>query len=228
MNFKKFCMMFLVFCTLLIPVTAYAAGGGGDGKGGGNGSGTGSNSGGLSLTSSTPADGTHDVTLPVQITLTFSNNVVNMTVKDNNLKCFTLSASDGSSIPVDVKMADDQVEPDKKRDVILVPKEELKLNTEYTVTISSELKAKNGDVLGKDVKATFDTGKPASGNTVTSTSSPAPDSTGTGTSNTQSSSTGAADTGAAGNSSLIIVVISAAVVIIAGAAVSLSKRKKHK
>jgi len=158
MNLKKLFVLLLVSSCLLFPFTAYAAGGEG---------------GALTLSSSTPANNEHNVKLPVEINLTFSNNVVNMNVKDENLKCFSLASSDGTNIPIEVKMADDQVQPDKKREVILIPKQDLKLNTAYTITISSALKSKNGDSLGKDVKVTFDTGKPAGGNTAADTAKPA-------------------------------------------------------
>lgn len=49
----------------------------------------------LSLVSSNPADGQKDVPVDTQIKLVFSKNVVNMSVKDNNQKCFSLMEGAG-------------------------------------------------------------------------------------------------------------------------------------
>ncbi|AHF08465.1 Ig-like domain-containing protein [Desulfitobacterium metallireducens] len=126
----------------------------GDGNGTGTGSG-GGNQNPLTLESSEPADGQKDVNLPAEIKLTFSKNVVNMTVKDKNEKAFTLSSSEGSKIPIEVIMADDQIEPEKNQEVILKPLQDLKPGTAYKVTIAPELKSKSGVSLEKETIINF-------------------------------------------------------------------------
>jgi hypothetical protein len=49
----------------------------------------------LSIVSSVPADGENDVKISTDIKITFSKNVVNMSVKDENKKCFELKDDDG-------------------------------------------------------------------------------------------------------------------------------------
>lgn len=155
----------LWFITLLSVMLIFASNaqfiaGQGDGSGGGQDQ-------PLSLLSSTPADGAQDMAVDTQIKLSFNKNVVNMTVKDNNQKCFTLTA-DNQAVPFDVIMADDQVQPEGKRDVILRPRNGLSAGTKYLITISPMLQAKSGVVLGHEVKIAFSTAglvKPAASNT---------------------------------------------------------------
>jgi len=136
-----------LFC-LLILTPAFA--GNGDGSGGGQGE-------PLSLVSANPANHQKGVPVNAQIKLTFNKNVVNMTVRDHNQKCFTLVSSDGDKVPLTVQMADDQIAPDQKRNVVLVPAQALKPGTGYTVMIAPSLQSKSGVTLGKEVRITFTT-----------------------------------------------------------------------
>ncbi|WP_461204690.1 Ig-like domain-containing domain [Clostridium sp. DL1XJH146] len=90
-----------------------------------------------------------------EITLEFSNNVINMAVKDDNMKCFDIVDGAGNSIDFEVVMGDDQIEPEKKRIITLELQEELKAGESYKVIISSEVTAKNGNALGEDVEINF-------------------------------------------------------------------------
>lgn len=139
-------VLFLVLFTAL-PALAANGSGDGDGKGGGKG--------GLTLVSSFPQNNDKDVALPVVIKLEFSKNVVNMSVKENNLKCFSLLNSENQSIPIEVQMADDQMEPDRKREIVVVPKEKLDPGSSYTLKINANLTSKSGVNLGKDIEITF-------------------------------------------------------------------------
>jgi len=121
---------------------------------GGNGSGGGQQN-ALTLDSSDPIDGQKDVKLPVEIKLMFSKNVVNSTVKDMNIKAFTLSSADGLVIPIEVIMSDDQMEPDKNNVVLLKPLQELQPGTSYKVTIAPEIQSKSGVPLGKEKSLNF-------------------------------------------------------------------------
>lgn len=139
----------LTFCLLLgeaytIPVWA------GDGSGGGKNQ-------PLALVTSVPAHGQSNVSLPVEIKLTFNKNVVYMMVRDNNQKCFALYSQDGQQVPADIVMADDQVEFEKRRDVIVKPRVGLQPSTIYTVKVSPQLESKSGVNLGQQAVVSFTT-----------------------------------------------------------------------
>lgn len=139
-------MVLTVFLNLMMVSSVLAEGGNGSGGGQQN---------PLALVSSDPVDGQKDVKLPVEIKLTFNKNVVNMTVKDTNNKGFTLSSADGQVIPIDVIMADDQMEPEKNQEVRLKPLQDLKSGTAYKVMIAPEVKSKSGVTLGKQTVINF-------------------------------------------------------------------------
>lgn len=132
-----------------------ATGGNGDGSGGGKGE-------PLELVSSTPGDGEKGVALDTEIRLSFSKNVINMMVKDGNLKCFSLLA-DNEPVEIEVVMADDQVEPEFKRDVVIAPVEGLQPDKNYTIKVASEFQSKGGVALGKELKINFSTGNGTEG-----------------------------------------------------------------
>ncbi len=153
---RKFISILLAAVFCLAIMAAPALSGQEDGSGGGQGN-------PLILVSSNPADGQKDVELPVLINLSFSKNVINMTVSDNNRKCFSLYSADGLLVPVEVIMADDQIEPEKKRDIAVKPLHDLKSGTSYTLKISQELRSKSGVCLEKPESITFVTkGRPSS------------------------------------------------------------------
>ncbi|GEM_PF-248069 len=102
-------------------------------------------------------DGSTGVAVDSQIDLFFGSNVVNLRVKENNLKCFTLVDEQNQVVPIEVIMPDDQIEPDKKREITIKPISPLKSDTEYKLYISPELQAKNGSTLGKTVIISFTT-----------------------------------------------------------------------
>ncbi|SHI34899.1 Ig-like domain-containing protein [Dethiosulfatibacter aminovorans DSM 17477] len=111
----------------------------------------------LFLDVSTPEDGAADIPVEQEIKLVFSKNVVNVSVKDNNLKCFTMEDSDGYDVPIEIVMGDDQIHPDQKRDIVIKPVEGLKEDMTYTIRISPDMLAKNGNTLGEEVMVTFST-----------------------------------------------------------------------
>ena len=139
----------VVLMMALCAGTAWAEGGNGDGTGGGSDK-------PLLLDYSSLPDGSTDVGTDVSITLTFTKNVVNMAVRDNNSGCFSLTAADGTSVPVSVIMGDDQVDPDIKR-IITVEAYGLALATTYTLTVSGALTSKSGVSLGDPIYLSFTT-----------------------------------------------------------------------
>lgn len=109
------------------------------------------------LVGSEPSDSSKDVSLDVTITLLFNKNVVNFSVKDNNLNCIFLKDSSGQIVDANLIFPDDQVEPDKKREIYIDPISDLKENTTYTVEISADMLAKNGSTLGEPSSVSFTT-----------------------------------------------------------------------
>lgn len=148
-NLRKTLIITLaLLCSIILAIPVLA--GQGDGSGGGK-------SQPLALVSSSPVDGQKDVALPAEIKMTFSKNVVYMTVRDNNSKCFTMYSQDGKQVPIEVIMADDQIEFDKRQDIIVKPLQELEAGTTYTVKVAPQLESKSGVNLGKETTLSFTT-----------------------------------------------------------------------
>jgi|CZCA01.1.fsa_nt_gi methionine-rich copper-binding protein CopC len=148
-NLRKTLIITLaLLCSIMLVLPVLA--GQGDGSGGGKGQ-------PLALVSSSPADGQKNVALPVEIKMSFSKNVVYMTVRDNNSKCFAMYSQDGKQVPIEVIMADDQIEFDKRRDIIVKPLQELQAGTTYTVKVAPQLESKSGVNLDKETTLSFTT-----------------------------------------------------------------------
>lgn len=117
------------------------------------------------LEQSIPADSSKNVSLDTEIILLFNKNVVNMSVKENNYNCIKLLDANNNIIPCELIFADDQIEPDKKREIIVRPTSILKENTFYKIEISENMTAKNGSTLGSPVTISFTTLKSSSTST---------------------------------------------------------------
>lgn len=109
------------------------------------------------LEDSIPQNSAKDVGPDSNIKLIFNKNVVNLTVKENNLKCISLKDEHGQVVPSELIFPDDQVEPDKKREIYIDPVDDLKEDTTYIVEISPDMLAKNGSTLGETVYVSFTT-----------------------------------------------------------------------
>lgn len=109
------------------------------------------------LVESTPQNLSVDVALDAEIKLLFNKNVVNMTIKENNLKCIKLTDAKGETVAADLIFPDDQIEPDRKREIIIKPNEPLNENETYIVEISADMQAKNGSLLGEPAFVSFTT-----------------------------------------------------------------------
>ncbi|MBP8820180.1 MAG: Ig-like domain-containing protein [Syntrophomonadaceae bacterium] len=138
----------VLFC-LFLTLPVLAEDGSGDGSGGGHDA-------PLALAASNPADGASNVAVITQIKLTFNKNVINMSVKDNNVKCFALY-NNGQQVPINVIMADDQMQPEYKREVTIAPQQSLQPGSSYTLKISPKMQAKSGSVLEQEVQVSFTT-----------------------------------------------------------------------
>ncbi len=155
-----------VFIMLIFIFSAFAEGG--DGSGGGKDV-------PFQFVSSSIPNGAEDVETDTDIVLLFNKNVVNITVRENNMKCFKLKDSGGRGIPVDIIMGDDQVEPTQevKRTVTVKPKSDLSSGETYLLIISKDLQAKNGSYLGKDTYISFSTAAGSSSRPADTTSTSA-------------------------------------------------------
>lgn len=89
--------------------------------------------------------------------INFSNNVVNLSVRDHNMSCFSMVDEDGNEVDFIVFMGDDQVDRDIKRIVEIRPESQWVPGTIYTITISGEMMAKNETALSEDATITFKT-----------------------------------------------------------------------
>lgn len=151
---KKIMTLFMAIMMVLIPVNVFAAGGG---NGGGNGSGNGGGKEeGLFVESASIEDG-ESLGSDESITLVFSKNVVNAEVAEANMALFQVQDSKGTEVEIEVGMADDQVEPDKKNDVVIGFPQGLS-DGDYTLTAKSGITSKSGVVMEKDYTLSFKVG----------------------------------------------------------------------
>jgi len=90
-----------------------------------------------------------------EIELFFSKNVVNMMVAENNEKCFSLVNKAGDEIPVEIQMADDQIDREKRHIIKVVVQKPLEPLKAYKVIISPELESKSGIKLEKQLEMEF-------------------------------------------------------------------------
>lgn len=92
----------------------------------------------------------------VVIEFTFSKNVVNMVVSDNNSKCFkVIDKEDGNEVPLEVEMADDQIEREKRNNITLIIKDGIEPLKTYQIIVSPELESKSGEKLGEELVLGF-------------------------------------------------------------------------
>ena len=147
----------LALLTCILMVLPVLAEGTGDGSGGGKNV-------PLDLVASSPADGQKDVPLTGTIKLSFNKNVIYLLIRDANKSCISLIAPDGSKVPIEVIMADDQTPEgfEQRRDISVRPLQGLQPGTAYAVEISPQLQAKNGTSLGHEDTVRFVTAGVAS------------------------------------------------------------------
>ena len=150
-TFNRAAVLLLAFCLLCMSaLSAFAAGGNGDGTGGGKDQ-------PLVLASSSITNGAENVSQTPRIVLTFSKNVVHFTVRDNNKTCFSMTDENGNSVPINVEMGDDQIDPSIKRIVTIVPQSALKPGTTYLLKIGGGITSKSGVSIGRDSYISFTT-----------------------------------------------------------------------
>ena len=111
----------------------------------------------VELAASSVVNGQSGVSITEAITLTFSKNVINASVAETNKAHFALADANGNTVPIEVVMADDQLEPVKKREVVIKPLQALQAGAQYTLTISKGVQSKSGDTTQDDIAITFRT-----------------------------------------------------------------------
>jgi len=118
-----------------------AADGEGDSSGGGQNN-------PLAIESCVPADGAIGVTNLEYVKIVFTKNVAYMTIREANKNCFSLW-SGSQKIPAEIFIADDQIEREKRNDVLVKPLQPLKPFATYRVEIDPKLQSKSGVFLGQ-------------------------------------------------------------------------------
>jgi high-affinity nickel permease len=111
----------------------------------------------LMLEQSNIEDGAMDVSISPEFILDFSNNVVNMSVKDNNMQMFTLMNESSEEISVIVEMGDDQENRDIRNTIIIKTEQPLIEGSVYILNISKDLTSKNENKLEEDMQISFTT-----------------------------------------------------------------------
>ena len=152
---------FVLICSIMVltfALTAYASGGNGDGSGDGSGG-----SGGLTLTATSIIGG--QIEPGDSIILTFSNNVINVDVRENNKQAISLLDNKDNAVPIDVILADEQIYPDAKRLITVKPLADLLPGAEYTLVVNRSLQAKNGSNAVQDYRIAFSVAGEASAET---------------------------------------------------------------
>lgn len=159
MKRKLFVFLMVMVLAVALPANAFASSGGGSGGGSGSGSGGGEGGGKnpLTLEEAAVSDGQQNVALDAELKFVFSNNVINLSVKENNATCFSLTDESGAVVPLEVVMGDDQLEADLKEIIIIKPEGGLQAGKTYTLVMDQALQAKNGNTLGSDISITFST-----------------------------------------------------------------------
>lgn len=149
---KKFFFGFFILLLVLLSVSFYSYGIDGEGEGGGQ-----NQDEPLVLVTCNIQNNQPDVPADAVIQLEFSKNVVNLSVAENNKKRILLSDEKGSSVPIEIQMGDDQIDPTVKRKITIVPEKELEQGKSYQLTIESGFMAKSGARLPSPIIIPFQT-----------------------------------------------------------------------
>jgi len=228
----------LVLC---MPALAFAEGGngsgGGNGGGGGNGSG-GGNGGGAGnplVVESASIDDGAEIAVGDSITLVFSKNVCEASVRDANMALAKVTDAQGADVAATVVLADDQVEPDKKNDMVITFEEPLAAG-DYTLTAQAGITSKSGDVLAEDYvlhfsvaadqAASASASAPDASASAASASASSASASASASSSAASSGSGSAAGGQGGGDMTMPIVIGVVVVAVIAGAVVFAKKKK--
>lgn len=165
-NIKKIIMPLVLCFALLSSSASFAAGNekaketiqntkieSKQGTGGGTG-------GGLSIplevTHTNPENNAVNVPVDTDIKFTFTKNVINDSVKENNKKLFSMKKADGDNVEINVLMADTE-DGNEKREIIVKPVNKLEYNTKYEVKVDKGIKSKGEQVTEESTSISFTT-----------------------------------------------------------------------
>lgn len=233
---KILVVLFACALAAALPGVALAESGGGNGGGGGGGNGSGGGNGGGSAEPLTVVSASIEENAALgageSITLTFSKNVCDASVRETNQGLVSVANAAGSSVPATIVLADDQVEPDKRNDIVVEFAQPLEAGS-YTLTAKAGITSKSGDALAQDYVLNFTANaadssqSAASAGSASSAAASASASSASSTSGTASSSaSGSAPAQQGGpNVLLIVFAIVVAVAVVAGVVVFARKRK---
>ena len=237
---KVFSIIAAFMLALCMPALAFAEGGNGSGGGGGGGNGSGGGNGGgstepLVVESASITDGAQ-INASNSITLVFSKNVCEASVRDANMALASVKDAQGASVPITVQLADDQVEPDKKNDMVIVFNQPLQEGA-YTLTAQAGITSKSDDSLAEDYVLHFTVAPRESSASASaasaSASSASASSSSASSSSASSSSTSAAPASNSSNASqqggpglVVPIVIGIVAVVVIIAVVVLAKKRK--
>jgi len=117
---------------------------------------------GFTIESSTPEDGATGVSVEnLSVKIYFSKEMMPQSnkIKKSNAKQFTLTAADGTDIPVNVYYSETEQEDGLLMVVSDTINSDITISgdTEYTLTIGSDLQATDGTTLGTEETITFKT-----------------------------------------------------------------------
>lgn len=154
-KFLRRIIIIAVFLFTLSPISAFADGG--DGSGDGKGLGENKDI-VLTLESSSIKDNSSNIAINETIQLDFNKNICNITVLANNKMCFHLTDENGNTVPIKLIFPDDQFQQDYKRQVFIIPQQDLESNSCYRIAVDSALTAKNGTLIDNAHTITFTTG----------------------------------------------------------------------
>lgn len=136
-------LLFVLVCMLISTFSVFAGDGGGVSV--------------PELAESFPADDTKGVAIDSEIKLVFTNNIADASVRENNIEAISMVDENGNNVEIEVVLADTQIEPDKKRDIVIMPINELEEGTTYTIKVSENLTSKNGVSAEKAMTVSFTT-----------------------------------------------------------------------
>ncbi|KAF1085305.1 Cellulosome-anchoring protein precursor [Sporotomaculum syntrophicum] len=144
--------------------TSGTGSGGGSGSGGGTGGGGGNNPlnfiRALLVDTGKSIEGSTDVPVSPKIKLVFDRGVVR-DYWDNNQNCITMESSTGNDVAINVsRISNNDAE---KEHIYVTPKNDLTRGKTYKLIISKNLKANNGNTLGKQVVISFQVKASSSG-----------------------------------------------------------------
>lgn len=150
---KHIGLLLIILCMTVFSFSVYAENG--DGSGGGQNK-------SLEVMETNPAQNAENIPVDAVITFKFNKNVVNISVIEQNITCFSMTDSKGNDVTIEVIYADDQIERDKRQEISIKPISPLEAGESYTVTISKDFSSKSGAALADQYILTFKTAEDTS------------------------------------------------------------------